>query len=196
MHGLLVYRFLLIYTIKMNKTKLFPKPFPFAIIAIVIFLDQLSKYWVLNKLELNSIGSIDVSKFFDLTMVWNFGVSFGIFRANSEIGRWALVIFTSIFSLVFLIWLWRANNKLSQISLSMIIGGAIGNFIDRIRFGAVVDFLDFSGLYFPWVFNIADSAVVGGALLLALELFLNPDESQAPKSQTKENLPNNNVESK
>lgn len=175
----------------MQTKRIFPKHIPIIFSSIVIFLDQLSKYWVLNKLDLNTIGSIDVSKIFDLTMVWNFGVSFGIFRANSEIGRWGLVIFTSIISILFFIWLLKAHNRLSQIALSLIIGGAIGNLIDRIRYGAVVDFLDFSGLYFPWVFNIADSAVVGGAILLGLELFLNPETENKPK----QNLPNNNVES-
>lgn len=175
----------------MQNKKIFPHFIPIIISAIVIFLDQLSKYWVLNKLDLNTIGSIDISKIFDLTMVWNFGVSFGIFRANSEIGRWGLVIFTFAISILFFIWLLKSQNRLSQLALSLIIGGALGNLIDRVRYGAVVDFLDFSGLYFPWVFNIADSAVVGGAILLGFELFLNPEDS----AKTKQNLPNNNVES-
>ena len=114
-----------------------PKPFaqfvPAILIAIVVFLDQLSKYWVVNKLNLDRIGSIDLKSFFDLTMVWNYGVSFGIFRANSDMGRWALVGFTGIISIFFFFWLLRAPNRLSQISLSLIIGGAIGNMIDRIR---------------------------------------------------------------
>lgn len=170
-----------------------PKPFaqfiPAILIAIVVFLDQLSKYWVVNKLNLDRIGSIDLKSFFDLTMVWNYGVSFGIFRANSDFGRWALVGFTGIISIFFFFWLLRAPNRLSQIALSLIIGGAMGNMIDRIRFGAVADFLDFTPSFpwFPWVFNIADSAVVLGAALLALELFIGNEENK--------NLPNNNVES-
>lgn len=166
--------------------KKYPQFVPAIIMALVLFLDQLSKYWVVNKLNLDRIGSIDLSSFFDLTMVWNYGVSFGIFRANSDLGRWALVIFTSAISLAFLFWLLKAPNRLTQISLSLIIGGAIGNMVDRIRFGAVADFLDFTPI-FPWVFNIADSAVVLGACLLALEIFLSKEEDK--------NLPNNNVES-
>lgn len=168
------------------------KPFaqfvPAILIAIVVFLDQLSKYWVVNKLNLMRLEHIDLNSFFNFSMVWNYGVSFGIFRANSDIGRWALVVFTGIISIFFFFWLLRAPNRLSQISLSLIIGGAIGNMIDRIRFGAVADFIDVTPSFpwFPWVFNIADSAVVLGAALLALELFIGSEENK--------NLPNNNVE--
>jgi signal peptidase II len=184
-----------INTLKSNK---FPHFVPAFILALVIFLDQLSKYWLVNKLDLINRKFIDVYGFLDFTMVWNYGVSFGIFQANSTIGRWALVGFTAIIVVMFFIWLLRAQNPLSQTALSFIIGGAIGNMIDRIRFGAVADFIDFSPI-FPWVFNVADCAVVFGAMLLALDLFISPDDKDKSDDKDnlddKENLPNNNVES-
>lgn len=166
------------------------KPFPFficlAIIVFVIACDQYSKFWVLNKLNLINVGHIEISRFFDLTMVWNRGVSFGIFRADSDFGRWALVGVTSLISILFSYWLFQSKNRFNQISLSLVIGGAIGNLIDRVRLGAVADFLNFEGLYFPWVFNIADSAVVLGAILLAIDLLFD---------ENAKTLPNNKVES-
>lgn len=166
------------------------KPFPFficlAIIVFVIACDQYSKFWVLNKLNLINVGHIEISRFFDLTMVWNRGVSFGIFRADSDFGRWALVGVTSLISILFSFWLLQSKNRFNQISLSLVIGGAIGNLIDRVRLGAVADFLNFEGLYFPWVFNIADSAVVLGAILLAIDLLFD---------ENAKTLPNNKVES-
>lgn len=158
------------------------KPLSFLIcVAIIIFViacDQFSKFWVLNKLNLLSLEHIEISRFFDLTMVWNRGVSFGIFRADSDLGRWLLVGLTSVISIVFAFWLWQSKSKFNQLSLSLVIGGAIGNLIDRVRFGAVADFLNFEGLYFPWVFNIADSAVVLGAILLGIDLLFFDEKNK------------------
>lgn len=152
-----------------------------AIIPIIIIADQLSKYYILNELKLDVIGHIEISRIFDLSMVWNKGVSFGALKASGDFGRWALVALAGTISVVFFFWLLREPRKLSRFALAMIIGGAIGNLIDRIRWGAVADFLDFSGLGFPWVFNIADCAVVVGAGLLMLDMFLTPDEKSDEK---------------
>ncbi len=151
-----------------------------ALIAIVIGLDQFSKFWVLHKLNLINVGHIEISRFFDLSMVWNRGVSFGIFRADSDLGRWVLVGLTSLISIMFFSWLWQSKSRFNQISLSLVIGGAIGNLIDRIRLGAVADFLNFEGLYFPWVFNVADSAVVLGAILLGIDLLFFEENIKGP----------------
>ena len=156
------------------------KPFLFIlIIPLIIALDQISKFYVLNVIKLDVIGHIEISQIFDLSMVWNRGISFGALRASGDFGRWALVALAGTISIIFFIWLLREPRKLSRLALAMVIGGALGNLIDRARWGAVADFLDFSGLGFPWVFNIADCAVVVGAGLLMLDMFLTPEEKSA-----------------
>lgn len=146
------------------------------VILLVVLIDQASKYYMLNILHLNIINHIEISKIFDFTMVWNRGISFGTFKAETDFGRWALVASSSIIATGFLYWLGKTKDKITFFALSFVIGGAIGNLIDRVKYGAVVDFLDFSGIYFPWVFNIADSAVFIGAMLLIIDMLLNPDE--------------------
>jgi signal peptidase II len=149
----------------------------------VVALDQLSKYWVVNVLRLPEVGKIELSSVFDLTMVWNYGVSFGAFKADASWERWALVGLSCIIAGIFSVWMMRTTSRNSVLAIALVIGGAIGNVIDRVRFGAVADFMDFSALHFPWVFNIADSAITLGAILLALDMILNPD----PAPQSKQN---------
>lgn len=151
----------------------------FALAAFILAADQASKFWVLEVLRLPSIGSIEVLPFFNLTMVWNRGVSFGLLAADSEIGRWGLVILSGVISLVFAVWLLKVARWSTVLALGLVIGGAIGNMIDRIRFGAVADFFDF-GRIFPWVFNVADSAITIGAILLAIDLIRHPDDKPTP----------------
>lgn len=156
--------------------------------AGVFVLDQASKYWVLEVLKFSPPGclethigcrKIEVSGIFDLTMVWNYGVSFGMLRAGDGIARWALVILSLGIAGFFVYWMRTATRLLTGWALGLVVGGALGNVVDRIRFGAVADFLDFSGLYFPWVFNVADAAITVGAALLALD-FLRNGEEKAP----------------
>ena len=151
-----------------------------ALVAAVIISDQIAKWVVLNTPAFNAraclditvpCGKIELTPIFDLTMLWNRGISFGTFQSDG-IMRWVLVGLTTGISIGFAFWLTRAERWLTALSLSLVIGGAVGNLIDRVRFGAVVDFLDFSGLFFPWVFNIADAAITVGALLLFLDQFL------------------------
>jgi signal peptidase II len=167
----------------MNVPSTSSKRLGLTLILGVLALDQLSKYWVVNILRLPEVGKIELSNLFDLTMVWNYGVSFGALKANAAWERWALVGLSAIIATVFAVWLTRAKRGHTILALSLVIGGAIGNMIDRIRYGAVADFLDFSAMYFPWVFNVADSAITLGAILLALDMLLNPDEP--PQSQQK-----------
>jgi len=153
-----------------------PRPlwlFGLGLSALIIVLDQLSKYWVLNILKLRDqpLGHIELSNIFDLTFVWNTGVSFGLFRADSMIGRLLLSAFALMVMAVMVVWLWRAERRLIAASLGLIIGGAAGNLIDRLRFGKVVDFLDFSDIHFIWVFNVADSAITIGVLLMLADAF-------------------------
>lgn len=138
----------------------------------VIALDQAVKFWVLYVFNLPARLTEPVIGPFSLTMVMNRGVSFGLLTADQELTRWALSAFSLIVAGALAWWARRADRPLMAIALGLIIGGAIGNAIDRVRFGAVVDFLDFSRMMFPWVFNVADSGItIGVALLLLDSLF-------------------------
>jgi signal peptidase II len=149
------------------------------IIAIII-LDQLTKTWVMGNSAFNALGcldgatpcgSIEVSGVFDFTMTWNRGVSFGAFQAEG-LARWGLFVMIGAIAVGFTLWLFRAERWMTALALSMVVGGAVGNLIDRARFGAVVDFLDFSGMYFPWIFNVADASISLGAAALLLDQLL------------------------
>jgi signal peptidase II len=139
----------------------------FLIALVVIAVDQASKYWVLEVLRLPDVSTVPVLGPLHFTMVWNQGVSFGLVQAQHDIVRWALVVFSLVVAVVLTFWARRADRALSAIGLGLIIGGAVGNAIDRARFGAVVDFLDVQRIgFFPWVFNIADSGITIGVILL------------------------------
>jgi signal peptidase II len=168
--------------------------------AFVVVADQIAKYIVLGPGQFSPPGClelgyncrvIELSSLFDLRMVWNRGVSFGLMRANTDIVRWALVLLSFVISGVFLWWLRTADRRLTGTALGLVVGGALGNVIDRIRFGAVCDFFDFSGLWFPWVFNVADAAITLGAILLAVDMvFFTESEpgKGAPWAQLKSRL--------
>lgn len=146
----------------------------------VVILDQLSKYWILEVVELETRGSIPVLPFFKLSMVWNRGVSFGLFQSPSgqETIRWILAAFAALMAIALAVIVRKATRRLPALAIGLIIGGAVGNLVDRVRFGAVVDFLDFSALHFPWVFNIADSAINVGVALILFDTFRNNDKSR------------------
>ena len=158
------------------------------VIPLIIILDQWTKHMVLSEPRFNALGCLDrmqpcgkieVSPIADLTMVWNRGISFGL--AQSEgIMRWVLFALTLAIAIGFTIWLFRAARCMTGLALALVVSGAIGNMIDRVRFGAVVDFIDFSDVWFKYVFNVADSAVTIGAMLLFLDQFLlAQDEKKA-----------------
>ncbi len=141
----------------------------YGLAALVVVLDQISKYWILSVVKLPEVLSVKVAGPFHLSMVWNQGVSFGLLRAQDDLVRWALVAFSVIVAILLAHWARKADRPFSAIGLGLVIGGAIGNAIDRARFGAVVDFIDVSRLWFPWVFNVADSAITVGVVLLLLD---------------------------
>ena len=141
----------------------------YGLAVLTIVLDQLSKLWVLNVFDLPSKGSVHVGGPVSLTMVWNEGVSFGLVRAEQDLTRWALVVFSLAVAAFLAVWARKIEKPLLAIAVGLVMGGAVGNAIDRARFGAVADFLDFKALYFPWVFNIADSAITVGVVLLLLD---------------------------
>ena len=152
------------------------------IVPIALLLDQWSKYLILKQDSLNALGclngteycgQIPVSPLFNISMVWNRGMSFGQFQSEGVM-RWVLVLISIAIGVGFAVWLYRATGKLLVIALSLVVAGALGNVIDRIRFGAVVDFIDVSPTiaFFPWVFNVADSCITVGAILLLLDQFI------------------------
>ena len=145
----------------------------------VVLLDQLTKWLMLADL-MDPPRTVVVTGFFNLVLVWNRGVSFGMFNADSAWGPAILSGVALVISVCLLIWLYRAESRILAVAIGMVLGGAIGNVIDRARFGAVVDFLDFHAFGYHWpAFNIADSAIsVGVALLLYDSLF---EKRKAPE---------------
>ena len=123
---------------------------------------------------------LEVLPFFYLTMVWNRGVTFGMFATDGQTGQLILVAIAGAAVIAFGFWLWRAGNWLTALSVGAIAGGAIGNVIDRMRFGAVVDFLHFHAGGWSWyVFNVADAAIVCGVTALILDGFFRSEEKTA-----------------
>jgi signal peptidase II len=147
----------------------------YAAALVVVLADQMSKAWVLGPFDLPGKGMVEVLPVLRLTMVWNRGVSFGLLGAHGDLGRWALVAFETAVAIALAVWARRGERPILSLALGLVIGGALGNVIDRARFGAVVDFIDVTALHFPWVFNVADSAInVGVALLLWDSLTAKP----------------------
>ncbi len=136
------------------------------LLALVIMLDQATKLLILHGLPPDGVR---LGPFFNLVLVWNTGVSFGMFRDAAQ-GRWILVLVTLAIGAVLVYWLRRERRPVPRLAIHLILGGAIGNLIDRIRFGAVVDFLDAHAMGYHWpAFNVADSAIVVGAAVLLLD---------------------------
>lgn len=137
-------------------------------LALVVFLlDQLVKYWILEIVRLPEQGSIPLAPFFSLTFVGNVGVSMGMFQASSDLQRWGLVAVTGAIAAIVAFWIAREQQRTEVLAMGLVLGGALGNIVDRIRFGYVVDFLHFYwGARSFWVFNVADAAITLGVLVL------------------------------
>ncbi len=160
-----------------------------SIACLIIGLDQLSKYWIVEKVmrpegvdgtPFHSATRIEVLPFFDLVMAWNRGVSFGIGNTG---GEWNALILSALAMAIcagMTFWLAKAETLLVQVALGGIIGGALGNVIDRARFGAVADFLDVHVAGYHWpAFNVADSAITVGAVFLIVDsLFAGRDSAK------------------
>ncbi|WP_020186413.1 signal peptidase II [Methylopila sp. 73B] len=138
------------------------------LVALVVFaLDQALKLWALFVFDLAAKGRVAVAPMFDLVLVWNTGVSYGLLQQDSDFGRWALVALHVVASIAITIWIGREKDALSTWALALILGGAVGNGIDRIAYGAVVDYALLHWGEVTWyVFNLADAAIVAGVLLL------------------------------
>lgn len=149
-------------------------------LALVVFLvDQLVKYWIIAGVGLQARGSIPVLPVFSLTWVENRGVSMGMLTADTEVGRWLLVGLTGLIAAVVAVWIRRERHWPEAMALGLVLGGALGNIVDRIRFGYVVDFIHLhAGPWSFYVFNVADAAItLGVALLLVRALFSRPDSA-------------------
>lgn len=132
--------------------------------------DQLFKFWMIARFETAPIIKIALTPFFDLVLVWNRGISYGLLKQDSEVGRWSLVAISLVAVFALTYWLAHLRNRLSAVSVGLIIGGALGNAIDRVRFGAVADFFSFHISSFHWyIFNLADVAIVAGVTGLLIE---------------------------
>ena len=137
---------------------------------VVLLADQASKWWVLNGLHLEDLQTLEVLPFLNLTMVWNQGVTFGLFHQTGQAGPWILAAVAMAVVVALGVWLWRAETRVVAVALGAIAGGAVGNVIDRVRFGAVVDFLHAHAWGWSWyVFNVADAAIVCGVAALVLD---------------------------
>ena len=153
----------------------------FILAAVVIVADQASKYWILSVLKLEEGQSVPIAGPLHLTGVWNHGVSFGLLTANHDLMRWVFVAFSVIVAIVLAAWVRKTERPLFATALGFLMGGAVGNAIDRVRFGAVADFIDISRLHFPWVFNVADAAINVGIACLLLDMLLQDRQDKASK---------------
>ncbi|WP_370675326.1 signal peptidase II [Pleomorphomonas sp. PLEO] len=142
-----------------------------AVVLMTLAVDQGSKYWVLNHTSLPDGDRISVLPVFDLVLTWNMGISYGLFQQQEALGRWLLISLTAFATILLAAWLWRSRDRLvAGLALALIIGGALGNLIDRVVFGGVVDFLYLHYGSFSWyVFNLADCAIVAGVGALLYE---------------------------
>ena len=152
---------------------------------VTLVLDQASKLWLLFVFDLAHRGAVKVTPFFDLVLAWNVGISFGWFQNDSQVAQIILMLVKAVAVIVLAIWMARSRTLVATVALGLIIGGAIGNAIDRFAYGAVVDFalfhLQIGGKTFNWyVFNLADVAIVAGVAALLYDSFLGVPAAKAP----------------
>jgi signal peptidase II len=148
-------------------------------------IDQAAKLWLLFGVDLAARGVMTLTPFLDLVLTWNTGISYGLFPQEGPLGQWALLALKAIAAILLWIWLARATSLLTAVALGLIIGGAIGNAIDRVAYGAVADFVllhaTTESFDFKWyVFNLADVAIVAGVAVLLYETLLGSGAAKAP----------------
>jgi signal peptidase II len=156
-----------------------------AIAALTALADQALKLWLIYGFDLAHRGRFALAPYVDLVLNWNTGISYGLFRDQGTVGQWVLLIVKVVAVALLWAWLARAPSRLSALSLGLIIGGAVGNAIDRLTFGAVADFvlLHFSTAtwHFEWyVFNLADVAIVAGVIGLLWDALIPHSAAKAP----------------
>lgn len=159
--------------------------FGLVVAAVACALDQAAKFWLLDGFDLASRGAMPVTPFADLILTWNTGISYGLFQQTGPLGQWALFALKVVAVVLLAMWLARTHSRLSAVALGLIIGGAIGNAVDRLVHGAVMDFVLFhltaATWSFQWyVFNLADAAIVAGVVGLLYESLFAGDAAKAP----------------
>ena len=153
--------------------------------AIACALDQAVKLWLLGPFDLANKGLVHLTSFLAFVLTWNPGISYGLFPQDTDFGRYTLLALKTGAVAILWVWLARAETKLTALSLGLIIGGAFGNAIDRVAYGAVMDFvlfhIDTETVKFAWyVFNLADAAIVAGVVGLLYESFFGGHAAKAP----------------
>jgi len=162
---------------------------------VCLGLDQAHKAWMLGPFAIAGKGRVPVTPFFDLVMVWNRGVSYGLFPQDSDAGRWFLIVLGLAGTALFLWWMWKSERLLPALSLGLIAGGALANVIDRIKFGAVADFFLFHAGAFQWyVFNLADVWIVAGVIGMALAWLTESSAGPPTGGKSGEKRPENATE--
>ena len=163
------------------------KSYGLILAALVVLVDQAVKYAMIVPLSLQSKGTIYLLPIFDLTWAENKGVSMGMFQAGTDAQRWMLVGLTAVLAIAVLVWMWRERRTGDVLALGLILGGAIGNIIDRARFGYVVDYADFhiGGIRPFFIFNLADACITIGVLILLARALLMRDK---PGQRNSENV--------
>lgn len=151
-----------------------PRVIGLALAGLIFVVDQWLKWLMIGPLQLRQVGNIHILPFFDLTWVENYGVSLGMLTARSMEMRWGLVALTAGIALVVAVWMMREKLLGEILGLSLILGGALGNIVDRVKFGYVVDYADFHiGDFRPFlVFNLADAAITIGVVIILARSFL------------------------
>jgi signal peptidase II len=138
--------------------------------VVIVILDQISKIWILELFAGPGARSLPVAGFFNLVLVWNHGMSFGLFNDGATANALVFSLLAAAIVGGLLVWLWRAPSALIGGAIGLVIGGAVGNVIDRLRLGAVVDFLDVHAGLWHWpAFNVADSAICVGVGLMLID---------------------------
>jgi signal peptidase II len=159
--------------------------FGLAVAALTLVLDQALKLWLLFGFELGRKGAVHVAPFLALVLTWNKGISYGLFQQDGDFGRWVLIAIKLAAVVLLTLWLARAHTRLTALALGLIIGGALGNAIDRLAYGAVADFvllhLTTAAWSFNWyVFNLADAAIVAGVIGLLYDSLIQDRAAKAP----------------
>ena len=155
--------------------------------SLIFIADQMVKYAMIGPLQLKSRGEIRIIPQFSLTWAENRGVSMGFLEAGSDTQRWMLVALTAGIALIVGVWMWREKLRGDVLGLALVLGGAAGNIVDRIRYGYVVDYADLHfGTFRPfYIFNLADAAITIGVLILLARAFLMREK--APEEGPPEN---------
>ena len=156
------------------------------IAVAVLILDRVSKWWIMDILELPKIQMVQILPIFNLQWVENRGISFGMLSSDGDMGRWLLVVITLLLVFGLGIWLKYVQTRLLAVAIGLVIGGGIGNIYDRVNYGYVADFLQFYvGNWSFAVFNVADSCITIGAALLIWDSFFGPQSKELSEEAQK-----------